>query len=53
MLPDEMTDEASMWDNQIVRDLELGRLDALLDDVAREIEAKFRKLPDDTNNCHP
>lgn len=31
--------QARLWDEQIERDLEAGRLDSLLDDVAKEVKA--------------
>jgi len=31
--------QARLWDEQIDRDLEAGRLDSLLDDVAKEVKA--------------
>lgn len=31
--------QARLWDEQIERDLEAGRLDGLLDEVAKEVEA--------------
>ena len=31
--------QAQLWDEQIERDLEAGRLDRLLDDVAKEVAA--------------